>query len=309
LVFNSFLARSNKFQKRVPRINLHSPFERGKWATARRYLQWRMMRLTRATMHVLGAGKWLDPRGFEARYERVCIANLPAPFHGLKLAHLSDFHCGAYMSESAALRVLERAWEDEPDLVALTGDFVEYHPEEIRQIIEPLKQMPAPPLGIYAVLGNHDYMMGKDEAIVQALREANVRCLRNESIRLEKDGQGIWLTGVEDHWRGTIDFHAALSSITTNEPRILLCHTPDVIGHARDHGYALMLSGHTHGGQWVLPMLGPAKIYSLNGKDFIGGSVQVGPTRLHVSRGIGMATLPLRINCPPEFTILTLCRD
>jgi len=104
------------------------------------------------------------------------------------------------------------------------------------------------------------------------------------------------------------DFVAALRGVNGAEPKILLAHQPDLVGHARDLGFALMLSGHTHGGQIVLPLIGPAQVVPEHGRPFVAGMIDVARTRLHISRGIGMAGLPIRIGCPSEFTILTLRR-
>ena len=297
---------STKPQRRVPRINLYSPFDHGRLRQLRRWVSWHLLRSVRATFDLFGAGNLLDPRSIQARHESIGLPGLHPSLEGMRIAHLSDFHCGAYMSAKTMQRIFARVAEEKPDLIALTGDYVDFHPADVKQLVEPLAEMPAPPLGTFAVLGNHDFMHGDINQLVDLLTQGDVRCLRNESVRIERDGGGFWLTGVEDHWRGTADFAKALRQITSEEPRILLCHTPDVVGHARDHDYALMLSGHTHGGQFVFPYFGPAKVYSVNGPDFIGGSVEVPPTTLHVSRGIGMAAIPLRINCPPEFSVLTL---
>jgi len=236
------------------------------------------------------------------------MPGLGAGLDGLKIAHLSDFHCGAFMSDRAVCRVLEHAWEEKPDLVVFTGDYVEFHPVDICQLTQPLRDLPRPPMGIFGIFGNHDFMHGDIHYLSERLNEAGVRILQNDAVRLERDGAGLWLVGIDDHWRGHADLRKAMVLVDRSEPRILLSHNPDAVGHARDLGFRLMLSGHTHGGQIVLPVLGPAKVYSVNGPEFIGGSIEVSQTHLHVSRGIGMTSLPIRINCPPEFSILTLVR-
>lgn len=298
--------RPNTPLKRVRRINLRSPYSHSRLIQMKR---WGTLYARQAMLPILRAlrlGRLFDPGAIHVQQETIVIPGLGAGLDELLIAHLSDLHCGGFMSDHAVRDVLEKAWAHKPDLVVFTGDYVEFHPAEIRQLIAPLKDLPHPPLGVYGILGNHDFMHGGVRWLIDALGQAGVRLLRNEVVRIERGGAGIWLVGIDDHWRGQADLSMPISLIDTPEPRILLSHNPDVVGHARDHNFALMLSGHTHGGQIVLPILGPAKVYSVNGPEFIGGSICVPPTHLHVSRGIGTTSLPIRIGCPPEFSMLRL---
>lgn len=292
--------------QRVRRINLQSPYRHGYLRQCRRWTLYSVRRLLKGLVGHLHLENVFPAWTIEARYELVAIRDLDAKLSGLKIVHLSDLHCGAFMSEKSLRRILNAAWDEHPDIVAFTGDFVEFHPDEINEFVALLNGMPRPPLGVFGVLGNHDFMHGSQDILQEKLTRSGVRVLRNESVRLERNGAGIWITGIDDHWHGRADFRAALANIQTREPKILLSHNPDVAGHARDHNFDLMLSGHTHGGQIVLPIVGPAKVYSLNGPEFVGGSINVSSTQLHVSRGVGTTSLPIRINCPPEFSVLTL---
>jgi len=249
---------------------------------------------------------FLGPRRVVLRRETISIPGLGPGLQGLRIAHLSDFHCGAYMTQAGLNRIFDRVWAEQPDLIVMTGDFIDYHPVAIFQLSGALGGRRAPPLGLFAVLGNHDYVGHGGATIAKALERCGVRCLRNASVRVERNGAGIWLSGVDDFSYGETDFAAALQSVDGAEPKILLCHSPDLAGHARDYGFDLMLSGHAHGGQIVLPIVGPSRVASTHGRRFIGGTVRVDSTVLHVSRGVGMAGLPIRIGCPAEFSLLTL---
>lgn len=267
-----------------------------------------------------------DPPGsFQADPEitetQVFLSRLPALHDGLKIVHLTDIHLSLFTSIEEVCRVVNLANLLEPDLVALTGDYVTYSPTYIWPVAQALGRLRAR-LGVYAVLGNHDFRAGADE-VTRALEDHHIVVLRNAHCPLPLGGSpgakpkehgvdtarsALWIVGVDDLWVAHPDLGKALRSIPRRDPKILLCHNPEAIGEAAQHGIDLMLSGHTHGGQVRLPLL--RSLYrSIPGERFIDGWNQLGGTQIYVSRGIGKVVVPVRVACPPEITCLCLRRD
>lgn len=246
------------------------------------------------------------PRRFFVRRESLAIRRLEAPFDGLRLVHITDLHCGPYTNAESMRLLMDAVWAEQPDLIVLTGDTVDREPGGAAHFAAAADGRPAPPLGAYAILGNHDHYDEDARGVARILEHAGFQVLINGNARLQRQGAELWLAGVDDPTNGALDFAQAVHGIPPKAPKILLCHHPDLIAQARDYGFDLTLAGHTHGGQVRLPILGPVANASRNGRLFTGGTVRVGPALLHVSRGVGVATYPIRLFCPPEFSVLTL---
>jgi uncharacterized protein len=157
---------------------------------------------------------------------------------------------------------------------------------------------------LWAVLGNHD--IGSDtERIVHALTNAGIPVLRNQSVAIEKDGARFWLSGIDDALDGAPSLDASLRGVPSDEATILLAHEPDYADFAAHYPIDLQLSGHSHGGQVKLPFLRPLYLPDL-AKKYIAGLFQVDGLTLYTNRGIGTVGLPVRFNCPPEITLVTV---
>jgi predicted MPP superfamily phosphohydrolase len=200
------------------------------------------------------------------------------------------------------------------ELVVLTGDFVSwkplpqhfavrlgYHCAELLSRIEcPLR---------YAVMGNHDALVST-AAITDALSTFGIPVLANSSVPLERDGQRLWLAGVKDVLLQRPDLGAALPAgrRPEHEPLILLAHEPDFADRALGSQIDLILSGHTHGGQILLPFVPPLFLPDM-GMKYVHGQFRLGDgMQLYVNRGIGAVNLPFRFRCPPEITVITLAQ-
>jgi predicted MPP superfamily phosphohydrolase len=251
----------------------------------------------------------VEPNMLAVEGVRVYSRHIPPALHGLTIAHLSDLHWGPYTGRREIQAAVERANALVPDLVALTGDFVYYEAQYAAPCARALAALRAP-LGVYAVPGNHDQWAGID-AVAAPLRAAGVTLLRNESRRLEVNGAPLWLAGLDDVLERQDDLVATLSGIPEDEPILFLVHEPDFADEAaRDpHQIVLQLSGHSHGGQVNLPLLGPPLLpwlgqkYPAGLKPVLGSGLQV-----YTNRGIGLIAPPVRFNCRPEVTLLTLVR-
>lgn len=236
--------------------------------------------------------------------ERVTIdlPGLPAALDGLRIGQITDSHLGfPHTAHNLAWAVAQMRAE-RPDLLAITGDMVSAR-RAIAEIPALLRGLSAP-LGVYAIPGNHDYWEGLHELRV-ALAAAGIPMLLNEHRRLRWNGGELWLVGIDDIWDGRPDLDAALRGVPRDAFRVLLAHAPDAAAEADGYGFALQLSGHTHGGHLRLPLLGPFT-RPRHGVRYVMGRYRVGAMALYVSRGLGGA--PLRLLCRPEATILTLRR-
>jgi uncharacterized protein len=240
------------------------------------------------------------------------LPRLPDAFAGMKIVQISDFHFQAYTEAIFLEAVVRKVNALAPDLVLLTGDFISskplpqhinvklaYHCAEILSRIEcPLR---------FAIMGNHDVLVSA-HAVTDALTTHGISVLANRSVPLERQGQRIWLAGVEDVLQQRPDLSAALpeGGRRDGEPTILLAHEPDFADYAMGRQIDLILSGHTHGGQILLPFLPPLMLPDM-GTKYVHGLFKPGDgMQLYVNRGIGAVNLPFRFRCPPEITAITL---
>lgn len=242
---------------------------------------------------------------FEVVVQRPRLAHLRYP---LRLALLSDLHYGPFIGLGSLSAWVTASNRVEPDAVLLGGDLVDRAaPSALEPLFEQLARLRAP-LGVFAVLGNHDHMRfrrgtGVTNALqlVEALQQAGVHVLHNEGLALRDD---LYLAGIDDFREGQPDLRAALAGRPRSSACVLLSHNPDVLpGVPTD--VELTLCGHTHGGQVRLPFIGPLVTSSWHGRRFEMGWVE-GPARGYVTRGLGVTALPLRIACPAELTVLDL---
>jgi len=244
--------------------------------------------------------KWLG-----VNHVTLTVPNLPEAFKGKRVAFLADLHHGPYVPLSYVRHAVDMANALKPDLIALGGDYPHRGIRYIAPCIRQLARLRAP-LGVYAVLGNHDHYDYGQPYASAALRDAGIPELTNRGGWIEADGARLWLCGVDDYWRGTQDLPAALAGTTAADAVILLSHNPDYVEEIRDPRVGLVLSGHTHGGQVNLPIIGPPVVPSIYGQKYVHGLVQGPVTQVFVTRGIGTITPPVRIFCKPEIVLITL---
>jgi hypothetical protein len=234
--------------------------------------------------------------------ERVTLRfpSLPPELDGLRIGHLSDFHLGFPNGLKNTRWAVKQMLLEQPDVLVLTGDFVSFR-RSIPDLPGALRTLRAP-LGMYAVPGNHDHWEGLDD-IRASLEPLGVRFLMNEHVCLRWRGGDLWLAGIDDMWYGKPDLNAALAGIPPHAFTILLSHAPDFADIARTRPISLQLSGHTHGGHLQLPWLGWFCV-PFHGFRYVSGLEQVGTMQVYITRGLGGT--PLRLNCRPDATVLTL---
>ena len=253
----------------------------------------------------LGAG-WVtavEPNWPVVERVTVPLPRLPGQLDGLRVAQLSDLHISQYTTAEDVERAVALAMSLSPDLLVLTGDFIwRQATEYATQLVEPLRLLQAP-LGAYAVLGNHDHWEGAALA-ASVLAQTGVALMVNRAVRLDA-GAPLWLVGLDDVWENKQDLRAALAATPDEECKLLLVHEPDFADEAAHYPVDLQLSGHSHGGQINLPLLGPPVLPYL-GQKYPSGLYQVNHLAVYTNRGIGVIAPPIRFNCRPEVTLLTL---
>jgi uncharacterized protein len=235
----------------------------------------------------------------------------PERLNGFTIALLSDFHYDPVFSRHPLLAAIPEVNKLRPDMIVLTGDFVSvpFVGDDARGALaaepcaELLRKLTAP-YGLWAVLGNHDDNTDP-EFVTRALEGVGIRVLANQSAPIERDGGRFWLSGVNDVLSGTADLPATIRGIPPNEAVILLAHEPDFADEAARYPLDLQLSGHSHGGQIRIPLVPPFYLPEL-AKKYPMGTYQVGPLPLYTNAGLGTVDVPIRFNCPPEITLITL---
>jgi len=242
----------------------------------------------------------------------IALRRWPARLEGFTIALLSDFHFDPYFSVHPIEACISIVNGLSPDLIVLTGDFVSIpqfgnDKEKAASAAEPcadlLRQMQAKH-GLWAVMGNHDYYTNP-RVVTNALQARGIKVLANQSSPIEQEGARFWLAGLNDVVSGTADMDETLHSVPESEATILLAHEPDCADDVARYRVDLQLSGHSHGGQVRLPLVPPLFLPKL-GRKYVWGLYRVGPLTLYTNAGIGTVVLPIRLNCPPEITVLTL---
>jgi len=228
------------------------------------------------------------------------LPTLPPELDGLRVGQITDTHMGTTYAARNLIWAIEQIERAQPELLVITGDMAGKR-RSIPEIAALFRHLRAP-LGVYAVPGNHDYWEGLAD-INAALSVVGIPLLLNQNCRLRWNGADFWLAGVDDIWDGHLDLAAARAGIPTDAFTILLAHSPDVADEAAEHGFAVQISGHTHGGHLRLPGLGPFARPRF-GRRYMMGHYQIGAMQLYVSRGLGGEAL--RLFCRPEVTIFTL---
>jgi uncharacterized protein len=255
----------------------------------------------------------IEPNRPEILRREIHLHRWSPSLNGFTIALISDFHYDPHFSVHPLHAAIGMVNDLNPDLIALCGDFVtlplmSHRDKPAAAAVEPcsllLRQLKAR-FGVWAVLGNHDYFSDPDR-ITDTLCSQGIRVLANESAAIEINGARFWLSGVNDVTSETADLDAALHNVPVNEATVLLAHEPDYADDVAPlRRVDLQLSGHSHGGQVRLPLLPPLYLPDL-AKKYVWGLYRIGALTLYTNRGLGTVGLPIRLNCPPEITLITL---
>jgi len=250
----------------------------------------------------------IEPRWVAVERRDVPIQGLGAGLDGLRLVLLSDTHCGPWTSPDYVRKTVRLANEQEPHVALLLGDYCHDHRRHIGPGIEPFADLEAAH-GVFAVLGNHDHWEDA-QATRRALKDVGAVELTNTAAVIEQHGDRLALGGVDDLWTGQQDPVTAFAGVSEGVPRLLLSHNPDYAEELPEGlRVDLMVSGHTHGGQVWLPLVGAPLVPSRYGQRYRAGLVEGPRCWVYVTRGLGTITPPVRFLCRPELTVLTLRRQ
>lgn len=255
----------------------------------------------------------------EITEKTIVLPNLPESFKGMTITFASDIHSGPYMSARDLREVVAAINSLKSDVILLPGDFVSMHRNEIPAIAETFVELKAP-MGVFATTGNHEFYVDADMTSA-ALESCGIKVLRNDNTTLERNGEKLYLLGADDIDADTISnyiegktaphIEALFRGVPDNAATILLNHKPYKFDEYAQTGVGLMLSGHTHGGQIVFARIAGETIsLSRIASKYVAGLYTIEEngrhTQMYVSRGIGTVALPMRFNCPPEITQITL---
>ncbi len=256
---------------------------------------------------------------YEIDYKDIKIDNLPPELKGTTITLLSDIHAGQYMNEKDMHEYADVVNSLGSDIICIPGDFVNYESRDIHMLTAAFRDLKAKH-GIFGSLGNHDFFQDANYVAKVLANESPVQLLRNEHRVINIKGKELYMLGIDDTQSSgarmdeVLKYYGAMDEyLKTNDPKfnsspkILLCHKPYGFDTLAAKEIDLILSGHTHGGQVVPLKFGNFNLsFAATVSKYIEGLYKIGKSNMYVSRGIGTVGLPIRINCPPEITKITL---
>jgi predicted MPP superfamily phosphohydrolase len=244
---------------------------------------------------------------YRPQLERVEVTAPPTArwLSGLRIGYFTDPHLGPMTTADDVERGLSLLFSGSPELLLLGGDLIcespRYGPEAAAILGRYARKAP---LGAVSVLGNHD-LSNDGGRLTRLLQEQDIRVLRNKALPVAYGGKELWIVGIDDALLGRPDPVAAFSAVPAGSPSLVLWHEPDWAEDATHPSAFVMLAGHSHGGQVRLPKLGAITTPN-GGRRFVAGFNQANGLTIYTSRGSGMYRPPVRFNCAPEVTLITL---
>ena len=266
-----------------------------------------------ATILIIGLlvfwGFLIEPGLLVVRHQTIQIDNWPSELNGLKVAVLADIHVDDwFVNERKVRAIVERTNQLQPELIVILGDYMSGE-GWVRSAVEPrvfapiLKELRAP-LGVYSVLGNHDWWADGTK-LRHELEQNGIKVLENETAQVNARNRSLWLVGLADMWTRQQRINETVEKVPQGEPIIALAHNPDIFPKLPSH-VPLLIAGHTHGGQVRLPIIGSVVNSTRMGDRYSWGHIFEHNRHLFVTSGIGTSILPVRFGVRPEIVLLTL---
>lgn len=265
-------------------------------------------------LFLAGLGFWvllIEPNRLVVHPETIQIANWPQELSGLRIAMISDIHTGGpFINDKKLKDIVETTNALNPDVIVLLGDYMSgdtWHGHRVEPAVTAagLKNLRAP-LGVYAVLGNHDWWYSGSR--VRGAFEANgIRVLDDEVTEVKWRDKSFWLVGLADLWTRPQHINETIAKLPSGSAMIALTHNPDIFPRL-PQSVPLLLAGHTHGGQVNFPIFGTPIVPSRLGRKYTAGHIFEDGHHLFVTTGIGISILPVRFRVPPEIVLLTVSR-
>jgi len=254
-------------------------------------------------------GVFIEPSRLIVHQETIQIDNLPKELSGLRIALIADIHSGGpFIDDNKLRQIVELTNQQNPDLIVLLGDYMSpnsWHSQRVEPEVTAaaMKNLHAP-LGVYAVLGNHDWWYNGGK--VRRAFEANgIPVLDDEVAEVKWQNGSFWLVGLADFWTRPQHVSETRAKVPQDAPVIAITHNPDVFP-GLPQSVPLLLTAHTHGGQVNLPLIGTPIVPSRFGRKYTAGHVFENGHHMFVTTGIGTSILPIRFRVPPEIVILTI---
>jgi len=254
-------------------------------------------------------GFFIEPNRLVLHQETIQIDHWPRELSGLRIAIIGDVHTGAWFIDDRKLqKIVDLTNQQQPDLVVLLGDYMvsnNWHGHRVEPEVTAaaLKNIKAP-LGVYAVLGNHDTWYSA-EKVRHAFEQNGIHVLENEVAEVNWHDRSFWLAGLADLWTRPQHIDETIAKVPPGAPVIALTHNPDIFPRL-PASVPLLLAAHTHGGQVTLPIIGAAVVPSDYGQRYTAGHVFENGHHLFVTTGIGTSIMPVRFRVPPEVVLLTV---
>ena len=247
----------------------------------------------------------LEPSWVDVNRETLTLARLQSAFHNYRIAQISDLHTGGWLKRDHLQDVVSIVNSQSPNLIVITGDFVGGDPYDVAaDLVNAVSQLSAPD-GVLYVLGNHDHWAGATK-VREILAPLPFTEVANSARTIERNGALLTIAGVDDVWEHQNRLDTALGKVPSEGAAILLAHEPDFADEAATTGrFDLQLSGHSHGGQVVIPFMDPPRLPYL-GTKYHTGLYKVEDMLQYTNRGIGMIRPYVRFNCRPEITVFEL---
>jgi len=247
----------------------------------------------------------IEPERVEIVSMPVQLPRLHPAFHGYRIVQISDIHMNSWMNRPRLTQLVNTINILKPEMIVITGDFISHDAQKYAgDLTLALRSLTAPD-GVFAVLGNHDHW-SDPELIRQALQRAGIYELRNQAVAIRRDDAELHMGGIDSSYDGHDRLNQVLGQINGHGAAILMAHEPDYADISSTTGrFDLQISGHSHGGQVVLPLIG-SPFLPPKGRKYPRGLYQIGNMLQYTNRGLGITSFRARINCRPEITVFTL---